>query len=52
MPDFVCDEAASRYSGSRRALSDLISASVRTYSDVKVNGKPVSTEIVEQCVEV
>ncbi len=50
MPNFVCDEAASRYSGGRRALTDLISASVRyeggneSYSDVKVNGKPVSTE--------
>jgi VWFA-related protein len=53
MPNFVCDEAASRYSGSRRALTDLISASVRyqdgneTYSDVKVNGKPVSAEIAQ-----
>jgi VWFA-related protein len=53
MPNFVCEEAASRYSGSRRALTDLISASVRyedgkeSYSDVKVNGKPVSTEIAQ-----
>ncbi|MGB6247525.1 MAG: VWA domain-containing protein [Terriglobales bacterium] len=53
MPNFVCEEAASRYAGSRRALTDLISASVRyedgneSYSDVKVNGKPVSTEIAQ-----
>ena len=53
MPNFVCEEAASRYNGSRRALTDLISASVRyedgneSYSDVKVNGKPVSTEIAQ-----
>src|SRR5208283_834717 len=53
MPNFVCQEAASRYAGSRRALTDLISASVRyqdgneSYSDVKVNGKPVSTEMAQ-----
>jgi len=53
MPNFVCQEAASRYAGSRRALTDLISASVRyqdgneSYSDVKVNGKPVSAEMAQ-----
>jgi VWFA-related protein len=53
MPNFVCEEAASRYGGSSRALTDLISASVRyeggneSYSDVQVNGKPVSTEIAQ-----
>jgi VWFA-related protein len=44
MPNFICDQAASRYRGNNRIPADMITASVRyedgneSYSDVKVNG--------------
>ncbi|MGA2456779.1 MAG: VWA domain-containing protein [Terriglobales bacterium] len=53
MPNFVCDQAASRYRGKSHAPTDLISSSVRyedgkeSYSDVKVNGRPVTTEVAQ-----
>jgi len=53
MPNFVCDQAASRYRGNRHAPTDLISSSVRyedgkeSYSEVKVNGRPAPTEVAQ-----
>ncbi len=48
MPNFVCGQNTARYQGFSKAPIDLISASVRyedgreSYSDIKVNGRPVS----------
>jgi VWFA-related protein len=50
MPNFVCARETARYRGNSRAPADLISASVRyeegneSYSDVKVNGRPIAGE--------
>jgi len=46
MPNFTCDEAASRYRGKNKVPFDLVTATVRyedgneSYSDIKVNGQP------------
>jgi VWFA-related protein len=46
MPNFTCDEAASRYRGKNKVPFDLVTATVRyqngneSYIDVKVNGQP------------
>jgi VWFA-related protein len=48
MPNFICHQEASRYRGTSRAPSDLITAAVRyedgneTYSEIKVNGRPAA----------
>jgi VWFA-related protein len=53
MPNFICDQAASRYRGNERVPFDLITSSVRyengydSYSDVKVNGTPAPKEIAQ-----
>jgi hypothetical protein len=49
MPNFICDQAASRYRGNNRIPADMITASVRyedgneSYSDIKVNGVSAKT---------
>jgi len=49
MPNFICDQAASRYRGNNRIPADMITASVRyedgneSYSDIKVNGGSAKT---------
>jgi VWFA-related protein len=46
MPNFICDQDASRYRGKNRVPFDLVAASVRYedgreyYDDIKVNGRP------------
>jgi VWFA-related protein len=53
MPNFVCGETTARYRGFRSAPVDLISASVRyedgheSYSNVKINGRPLSDEVLQ-----
>ena len=48
MPNFLCSQNTVRYRGSGPAPVDLVSATVRyedgheTYSDVKLNGRPIS----------
>ena len=46
MPNFICDQAASRFRGKNKVPFDLVTAAVRyddgteSYSDIKVNGQP------------
>jgi VWFA-related protein len=46
MPNFICQQATSRYRGNEKVPTDLITASVRyedgneSYSEIKLNGKP------------
>ena len=53
MPNFICDQDASRYRGNNRVPFDLVTASVRyedgneSYDQIKVNGKPVATAIAQ-----
>jgi VWFA-related protein len=54
MPNFVCDQDASRYRGKNKVPFDLVTASVRyedgneSYSEIKVNGLPAPTAITER----
>jgi VWFA-related protein len=47
LPNFVCQQETSRYQGSRRVPTDLITATIRyvdgeeSYRDIRRNGKPV-----------
>jgi VWFA-related protein len=47
LPNFVCEQETSRYQGSRRVPTDLITATIRyvngeeSYRDMRRNGKPV-----------
>jgi VWFA-related protein len=49
MPNFICDQDASRYRGKANVPFDLITAAIRyedgneTFKEIKVNGKPVVT---------
>jgi len=51
MPNFICDQDASRYRGRNKVPFDLITASVRYqdgrefYSKIKRNGRPVSDSL-------
>jgi len=54
MPNFVCDQDASRYRGKNKVPFDLVTASVRyedgneSYSEIKVNGLPAPTAITQR----
>ena len=53
MPNFICDQDASRYSGNNGVPLDLVTASVRYedgreyYEAIKVNGRPASQAITQ-----
>jgi VWFA-related protein len=53
MPNFICDQAASRYRGASKVATDLVTASVRyengneSYDDIKVNGRPAPKAITQ-----
>jgi len=53
MPNFICDQAASRYRGNSTVPFDLITASVRyedgneSYTEIKLNGRPAPTAITQ-----
>lgn len=53
LPNFICDQETSRYTGNSRVPHDLITALVRyesgreSYSDLEVNGRPTSSTIME-----
>jgi VWFA-related protein len=53
MPNFICDQAASRYRGASKVATDLVTASVRyengneSYDDIKVNGHPAPKAITQ-----
>ena len=53
MPNFICDQAASRYRGASKVAADLVTASVRyengneSYDDIKVNGRPAPKAITQ-----
>jgi VWFA-related protein len=53
MPNFICDQAASRYRGASKVATDLVTASVRyengneSYDDIKVNGRPAPKSITQ-----
>jgi VWFA-related protein len=54
MPNFVCDQDASRYRGKNKVPFDLVTASVRyedgneSYSEIKVNGQPAPAAITQR----
>lgn len=53
MPNFICEQATSRYIGDNSVPIDLVTASVRYedgndyYSDIKVNGQRTTREIAQ-----
>lgn len=53
MPNFICDQNASRYWGKNKVPFDLVTASIRyedgreSYHDIKVNGKPAPEAITK-----
>jgi hypothetical protein len=54
MPNFICDQDASRYRGKNKVPFDLVTASVRyedgneSYSEIKVNGLLAPTAITQR----
>jgi VWFA-related protein len=54
MPNFICNQEASRYRGKSRAPHDLITASVRyedgkeSYGEIKVNGRTATIESAQR----
>ena len=53
MPNFVCDQDASRFRGKNKVPFDLVTAAVRyedgkeSYENIKVNGKPVPDSVAK-----
>jgi VWFA-related protein len=53
MPNFICEQAASRYRGKDRVPTDLVTASVRyedgneSYSEIRVNGQAASVAAMQ-----
>lgn len=53
MPNFICDQQTSRYSGENQVPRDLITALVRyedgseSYSEIKLNGKPAPSAVTD-----
>jgi VWFA-related protein len=53
MPNFICDQDASRYWGNNKVPFDLVTASLRyedgreSYYEIKVNGRPASDDITK-----
>ena len=53
MPNFICDQIASRFWGKNKVPFDLVTASVRyedgseSYNDIKVNGRPAPEAITK-----